>query len=199
MLPSLHTPTSAMLHALADQAPPEKVTVRWLLQRLNKNAFGIVILLLAVVAMLPGICVLVAFLLPIPAFEMMLGRAIPTFPSWIADRPFPTRYITASVHRATPMLVRVEKAIRPRWRFSQHVAKRLVGGIVILMAVLLVAPIPMIQVIPALILIALALAFIADDGVLLTIACVAALLALLAAATAFWGLAMGVSWIGKIF
>jgi hypothetical protein len=198
-IPSVHVPTSAVLQNLSDVTPAEQITIGWLLERLHRHAFGMVILLLGVVGMVPGICVLAAFLLLIPAFEMIAGCRVPTFTRRIADRPFPTRYLTNAVRRAVPVLRHVEKAIHPRWRISPEIAKRIVGIAVALMAVLLVTPIPMIQVIPASVIVTIALAYIEDDGLLLAIATLGAMAVSVAAFLAIREMALGAGWIGSLF
>jgi hypothetical protein len=194
-----HVPTSAVLQDLADNAPADQFTIRWLLWRLNRHGFGIVILLLAIVGMLPGICVLAALLLLIPAFEMIAGRARPIFPSRLADRPLPIQYLTSAVHRAVPVLRQVEKAVHPRWVVPPEIAKRIVGIAVVLMAILLVTPIPMIQVIPASIIATIALAYIEDDGVLLAIGVACALAVSATTFVAVREIVLGLGWISRLF
>ena len=194
-----HVPTSVVLQALSDDAPADQFTVRWLLQRLHRHGFGIVILLLALVGMVPGICVLAAILLLIPAVEMIAGRDAPIFPGRLADRPVPTRYLVAAVRRANPVLLRVEKAIHPRWRMPPDMTKRIVGVAVILMAVLLLAPIPMVQVLPASVIATIALAYIEDDGLLLSIGLAGAVALSAASVMAIREIVLGAGWISRLF
>ena len=62
--PKLHTPppdprrslpTSVVLQRLHDEAPKDHFTLGWLMGSLRKRSFGIIMLLLAVVAIAPGI------------------------------------------------------------------------------------------------------------------------------------------------
>ena len=191
-------PTSVVLQDLSDHAPAGQFTISWLLERLDGHAFGIVILLLALVGMVPGICVLAAILLLVPASEMIAGRVAPTFPRRLADRPFPTRYLTSAVQRANPVLRHVEKAIHPRWRIPREISNRVVGAAVVLMAVLLVAPIPMIQVLPASVIATIALAYIEEDGLLLAIGVAGAVVLSAAALMAIWEIVLGVGWVGRL-
>ena len=119
-----HVPTSVVLRDLSDHAPADQFTIRWLLERLNRHAFGIVILLLAFVGMVPGICVLAAILLLIPASEMIAGRVVPTFPRRLADRPFPTRYLTCAYRKSSPSILVVQST---QDRTAQN-APRCLGG-----------------------------------------------------------------------
>jgi hypothetical protein len=56
------------------------------MDRLQKQSFGLIMLLLAIVAIAPGISIVGGLLLLIPAFQMIAGRAAPVFPRRIADR-----------------------------------------------------------------------------------------------------------------
>jgi Exopolysaccharide synthesis, ExoD len=48
-------PASTVLQGLLDDAPADQFTLAWLLGHLHKRSFGFIMLLLALVAMLPGI------------------------------------------------------------------------------------------------------------------------------------------------
>jgi len=51
---------SVILQELHDQPPTGPVTLQWLMERLGQQSFGIFILLLAIVATIPGIAFLAA-------------------------------------------------------------------------------------------------------------------------------------------
>jgi hypothetical protein len=191
--------TSTVLQDLLDHAPADQFTLRWLLERLGTKGFGIVILLLALVGMLPGICVLAAALLLIPAAEMIAGRDGPTFPRGIADHPFPTRYLASAVRRAVPPLRHFEKAIHPRWQLPPKITRRVVGVVVLLMAVLLVTPLPMVQLVPASVIAMIAMAHVEDDGFLLLIALAFATAISAIAFVAIWQLILGAEWISHLW
>jgi len=87
---------------------------------LRTRSFGIIMLLLALVAMAPGISIVASLLLMIPAFQMIAGKPTPIFPRRIAIHPLPTRHFAALVQRAVPILRCLEKVIHrggiPRFR-----------------------------------------------------------------------------------
>jgi hypothetical protein len=60
-------PTSVVLQRLHDEAPTDHFTLGWLMGSLHKRSFGIIMLLLAVVALAPGISIVAGLLLMIPA------------------------------------------------------------------------------------------------------------------------------------
>jgi hypothetical protein len=135
---------------LHDEAPADHFTLDWLTARLNKQSFGLIMLLLAIIAVAPGICVVAGLLLLIQAFQMVVGRAAPTFPRWLAARPLPTRHLGAVVQRAIPILRSLEKIVHPRYPTPLVATKRVVGiAVMMLSARLLLAPIPLSNILPA--------------------------------------------------
>jgi len=86
-------PASVLLQRLHDEAPTDHFTLGWLMGRLHKRSFGLIMLLLAVVAIAPGVSIVAGLLLMIPAFQMIAGQHMPVFPRRIAVRPLPTRHL----------------------------------------------------------------------------------------------------------
>ena len=191
--------TSVVLQRLHDEVPPGHFTLSWLMDSLRKRSFGIVMLLLALVAIAPGVSIVAGLLLMIPAFQMMVGRPAPRFPRRIANRPLPTRHLAALVQRAVPVLRYLERLIHPRWATPLEATKRLVGAVVALLSITVVLmPIPLSNVVPALVIALIALAYLEEDGILLAIALLAAVIVLAVASAVVWQAVLGAQWIGGL-
>jgi hypothetical protein len=189
-------PTSVVLQRLHDEAPKDHFTLGWLMGSLQKRSFGIIMLLLAVVAIAPGVSIVAGLLLMIPAFQMMAGQPAPVFPRRIAAQSFPTRHLAALVQRAVPVLRFLEKVVRPRWPTPLEATKRLVGTVIVILNLIVVfVPIPLSNVAPALVIALISLAYLEEDGVLLSIALLIAAILLAVAATAIWQLVLGAKWL----
>lgn len=161
-------PASTLFEALHRQVAQDEVTVRWVLQHLDHQSFGLVLLLLGIVAAVPGICTVAGVLIVMLGFEMMLGREQPYFPAWIADRPLPTRRARPVMAAAIAALRLVEKLVRPRWWPAGNGVKRLVGLAVLLASLrLILVPVPFSNLLPAAIVALVALAYLERDGLLL--------------------------------
>src|ERR1700676_4819594 len=93
---------SVLLQRLHDEIPPDSFTLGWLMHSLHKRSFGIITLLLALVAIAPGLSIVAGLLLMIPAFQMIAGKPAPVFPRRIATRPLPPRHFVAVVQRSIP-------------------------------------------------------------------------------------------------
>src|ERR1700726_317805 len=182
-------PTSAVLQRLHNEVPADHFTLTWLMHSLQKRSFGIIMLLIALVAIAPGLSIVAGLLLMIPAFRMIAGKPAPVFPRRIATLTLPTRHLAVLVQRFVPMLRYLEKVVHPRWHTPLDATKRLVGAVVVMLSATLVfIPIPLSNVVPALAIALISLAYLEEDGVLLLIALLTAVITLSAAAAAVWGM-----------
>jgi hypothetical protein len=187
---------SVVLQRLHDEIPADHFTLGWLMHSLHKRSFGIIILLIALAAIVPGLSIVAGLLLMIPSLQMVSGKSAPVFPSRIAARSLPTRRLAAVVQRSVPVLRYLERVIHPRWHTPPEATKRLVGAIVALLSATLVfIPIPLSNLVPALVIALISLAYVEEDGALLSIALLAAVAVLTVAAVAVWGMAVGAKWI----
>jgi hypothetical protein len=189
-------PTSVVLQRLHDEVPTDYFTLGWLMGSLRKRSFGIIMLLLAIVAIAPGASIVAGVLLMIPAYQMIAGHPAPIFPRRIATHPLPTRHYAALVQRAVPVLRYLEKVIHPRWPTPIEATKRLVGAVVMILSTSLVfIPLPLSNVVPALVIALISLAYLEEDGLLLSIALLAAVIVLVAELMAVWDTVLGAKWI----
>jgi hypothetical protein len=162
---------------------------------LRKRSFGMIMLLLALVAMVPGISIVAGLLLMIPAFQMLAGRPAPIFPRRIANRPLPTRHLAALVQRAVPVLRYLERIVHPRWPTPFEATKRLVGIVVMILSTAVVfAPVPLSNVVPALLIALISLAYLEEDGLLLSIALLGALIVVGVVLVTVWEIVVGAKW-----
>jgi hypothetical protein len=180
-------PTSVVLEGLLEEAPGEQVTLAWIVGRLRERSFGIVMLLIALVGLVPGVASVAGLLLAVPAIQMMLGRPGPVLPGFIARRRLSTRRLRRLIARLVPVLRRLERAVRPRWTTPFEATKRVLGGVILLLSATLLAPIPVSQVPPLLAIMLLAVAFLEDDGLLLLVALAAAALSMGLTGMTVWG------------
>jgi hypothetical protein len=189
-------PASVVLQRLHDEAPPDHFTLGWLLAGLSKHSFGILLLLLSVIAIAPGIAIVAGVLLFIPAFEMIAGRPSPVFPRQLAAYHLSTSHLAAVVQRAVPVLRYLEKFTHPRWPTPHEATKRIVGlAVAMLSPSLVFLPIPLSGVVPAMVIGMIALAYLEEDGLLLSVGLLAAVIVLMIEFAAVWAIVRGAKWI----
>ena len=183
-----HMPSSRALRDLLHQAPADYFTLGWLMSTLHQRSFGIVMLFLGLLATAPVGSTVPGLMLAAVAVQMIAGRREPVFPHFVTARRLPTRYLYSLGGRAIPVLQYLEKAVHPRWPTIFEAAKRFVGIMVLLLtAVLLLTPIPLSNIAPAIVIALISLAYIEEDGLLLCAALLAAVVLIGVASAAVWG------------
>ncbi|GGJ41767.1 exopolysaccharide biosynthesis protein ExoD [Neoroseomonas lacus] len=173
----------------------KQVTLNWLLERLGDRSFGIVLLLLAILGLLPGVSAVAGILLMVLAMQMMLARGSPVFPDRVGERHFEARRLAAMVRRAVPVIRWLERFIRPRWYTPFEATKRVVGSIVLLLGASLLVPLPLSNVLPGLAITLIAFAYLEEDGLLLCAALLAALAILATTGILLWETASAAGWL----
>jgi len=185
-------PSSRVLQEVIRQAPPEYVTVGWLISTLQRHSFGIIMLSLGLLATTPVGATIPGLILAVMAVQLIVGRAEPVFPHFIMTRRLPTKQLLRLGGRAIHVLKYLEKAVHPRWPMTFEVAKRAVGVMVLLLTVvLLLTPVPLSNVAPAMVISLISLAYIEEDGLLLSVGFLAAIILIGLGSAAVWGAIVG--------
>ena len=191
-------PTSKILNDLIARAPDAQVSLAWLIDNLHERSFGILMFLMALIALIPGASGIVGILLMIPAIQMILARPIPVLPNFVGNRPMSTAKLARLIRRIDPTLRWLERIIRPRWRTPFEATKRVVGVFMLLLGLALLAPIPFSQVPAALVVMLVAFAYLEEDGLVLCLALLAALTTLGAMGATGWALIKGLGWLERL-
>jgi hypothetical protein len=159
---------SDLLEELLDAFPNEVVTVGEVLERLEGRAFGLLLLLLAlpnVIPNIPGLSTIFGIMLLAPAVQLVLGRGELWLPKRVRAWSFSRDVLRTTIKASVPWLRRIERYIRPRWTVLVGAPfTNLMGVHVILMALVLMLPIPLGNLPPGLTVAATALALLQRDG-----------------------------------
>ena len=184
-------PTSVHLSRMLDRSQGPRVSIGWLMGALGERSFGPTLLVMAVIALLPGLSTVVGLLIAWPAIQLILGHAAATLPRAMARREIDVARLERIIAILLPRLAWVERLIRPRWPTVFETARRLVGVAMLLVGVTLVSPVPLTQIVPALVIMLLALAYLEQDG----LALFATLCSLALTGMTVWGAVETIDWI----
>jgi hypothetical protein len=193
-----YVPTSTVMHELLDHAPGDKVSLGWVIEQLGERSFGLLMFLLALIALVPGLSGFIGVLLMIPAFQMIMARHVPVLPRFITRRQIPTQRFARLIGRMVPLLRRAERLFKPRWPTPFETTRRVVGVVIMLLGVTLIEPIPFSHVIPSLVIMLVALAYLEEDGIMLCVALAVALASLAITGATVWGTVAGVNFLERI-
>ena len=195
---SAHVPTSAVLQRLVSEAPPDHVSVGWIMEQLEERSFGLLMFLLAVIALVPGLSTFIGVLFAVPAYQMIVARRSPVLPRIATARRLPTRRFAQVVERIAPVLQRAETLVRPRWPRPFRTTKRIVGIAILLLGLTLALPVPFGHILPAFVIMIVALAYLEEDGVVLCLGLALALVSFSITAAAGWGAVAGIEWLDRL-
>jgi hypothetical protein len=180
---------------MLDRAQGARVSIGWLMGELGERSFGLTLLVMAVIALLPGLSTVVGLLIAWPAIQLILGHEAAALPRAMARREIPVARLERIITILVPRLAWVERLIRPRWPAVFETTRRLVGVAMLLVGVTLVSPVPLTQIVPALVIMLLALAYLEEDGAALLLALLAALGSLALTGVTVWGAVETIDWI----
>jgi hypothetical protein len=165
--PAASAPLSLVLLRLAQDGTRERIAVGDLLRALGDRALGALIFIFAVpnaVPAPPGLSTVLGAPLLFLSVQLMFGLR-PWLPAFVAKRSISREDLATLMHRVVPWLARAEKLLRPRVRvLAGPPAEYMVGLVCLLLAVILVLPIPLGNVLPALAISLMALGVLERDG-----------------------------------
>lgn len=183
-----------MLDDLVDAFPGERVTVGEMVDSLDLRAHGVLLLILALpmcIPNVPGISTIFGFLMLAPALQMTMGSRRLWLPQQARAWSIDAGALRRTLRVATPMLKRVEYLIKPRWAgLSRFPVTIIVGLQTLLMAFILILPIPFANWPPGMTVAMTALALLQRDGVLMLLTIPAALAS---AASVYFGTRIGLA------
>jgi hypothetical protein len=162
-------PLSRILREMCD-SPEDSFTVADLVARFGPRAFGAILFIFAVACTLPlppGGTTLFGAPLVLLAPQVALGARTPWLPRRTRERQIAKTSLERVFKRIIPTLERIEAVSRPRLRvLFGPIGDRIIGVICSVLALVLILPIPLGNILPALAVSVLSLSLLQRDGVL---------------------------------
>lgn len=163
---------STMLEEIGADTTRERISVADLINAMDARAFGALLLIFAFPNALPappGTSGILGLPLLYLAAQMMLGRK-PWLPKLIAARSMARSDFVGLVERVNPWLHWADKFMAPRLQFLVTPrAEQALGAFVLVLAVVLVLPIPLGNMLPAFAICMIALGILESDGLWVSI------------------------------
>jgi hypothetical protein len=181
--------TSKMLQSLLRQHSGETIRLGELIYSLGGRAFSPTLLICALPEAMPlpiaGISAIIGAPLVIFSGQLLLGFSSPWLPQWLMNRAFKRQDFEKIVGQVLRYLKRCERVICPRWQWATHpVTERFLGFLFLVLALVIVLPIPFGNMLPAIAVIVISLGLIESDGLLVVIGTIASLVILVVMAGA---------------
>ncbi len=180
-----YPPPRSLATALRElaQSGNEMITIGEIELKLGDRSFATLMVFFAAINMVPapfGASTILGIPLVLLCFQMVLGAKAPWLPKRIRDYSVRRSTLVRFEDRVIPWLERFEKIVKPRrWPFDRLRGERIIGAVGLFMAILLVAPVPLGNWLPAFGLFLTGLALTERDGVMLGFAMIANVVAVI--------------------
>lgn len=173
-------PLSVLLFRLANDTSRERISVGDLLAALGDRAIGALMFFFAAPNILPvppGVSTLLGAPLLFLSAQLMLGMR-PWLPGIVTRRSLSRDDLATLVRRIVPWLAKAEKLLRPRLPvLARPPVEYFVGLVCLVLAAILMLPIPLGNTLPALAISVLALGVLERDGVWIALGLLASVVA----------------------
>lgn len=161
---------------IAECGEDGNITVDAFLKKKGHRAQSMAILVFAISAAVAGIVPGFSTITGIPilfiAFQMVIGGRSVGLPRSIRQKEISPRIVSGALTKSIPMLARLERLLRPRLLWLTHpIAQRLIALFIMVMATVLLLPIPGGNFIPSITIVLLSLAILERDGLLVIAVC----------------------------
>ncbi len=190
-----HARASDILRAIADNATGEAVTVRQMMDAFGERGYGLLMILFSLPNLVPspGIGEIFGIPLFLIGYQMLVGRPTPWLPPAIERRGIRRTTLVRIVNAVEPRLRRIEAILKPRLTvlFSNRM-DRAVGLFTLLCSISIIIPFPGTNFPVAIATVLIALAVMAEDGVVLIIGATIAAAGL----TYTFVVVGGIAWLG---
>ena len=162
-------PLSAVLIDIAHYGEA-RISVDELMQRFGGRALGALLFIFGLACMLPlppGATTIFGFPLLLLAPQLVLRGGKPWLPERVKRRTISTADLRKGLPRLIPWLQRVEAVSRPRFAaLFSPMGERLIGFVCAILALVLILPIPLGNILPALAVSTLSFSLIQRDGLI---------------------------------
>jgi len=161
---------ASALRVLPDRLPAGRPTLNDILSALGDRGLGLVLLIFSIPAIIPtpGIPAGMIFgsALALLGGQMVVGAKRVRLPSFIAQRRIGQEVLRQVFRRATPLIDKLERRLSIRLAgLMSPLAMRVIGGVIVVMALLIALPIPFGNTLPGLAILALSLGLARQDGI----------------------------------
>jgi hypothetical protein len=180
-----------------EDSPGDTLSLADVLELARARMFGFLFSLLALPSVLPipaaGYSIPFGLVMLLLAVQLMLGFTSPWLPGWIMHRPIALSRMQACVKAGIPWIQRIERLSKPRLTpvCTSHLGRALIGCAIVLMAALMIIPIPGINTLAAMGIFVIGFGLLDDDGAISQAGLLLCLIAAIFALSVLYALFMG--------
>lgn len=189
--------TSELLNETISSLQGKNVEIGELILQFQRRSFGGVLLILAILAMVPGISIFAGMAMVVPAYQLLIGLSAPVFPSAIQKRKVSVNALKRWGPKVITWVTLLEKLVHFRWPVLTNTpARRVMGLTIMLLAMVVTIPFPFSNFPPSVAIICFALGLLERDGLMVIIGSLVGIVAFTIGITLFY---VAMTWISGFF
>ena len=189
--------TSELLRETLNNLTSARISIGELLTQFQRRSYGGVFLILALLAILPGISVPAGIALLVPALQLMRGYGAPVFPKLVSEKSVSVEGLKKWGLSVANWIEKLEHLVKPRWpQLTSPGARRVIGLTIFLLAIVVAIPFPFSNFPPAVATICFALALLERDGLMVLVGGLISVAAFSIGVTVFY---LVISWLLSLF
>jgi hypothetical protein len=179
---------SLVLRTFLKNFSSTKVTIGELKDALASKAFAILMLIFALPNLvpmpIPGISTIFGTPLVFLSYQLMRGYKAPWFPKWLSNHYVEVNKIERVLLYILPYMQQLERILKPRLSFFiQPFIQHIVASICLVMAVIMILPIPLGNFFPAFSIFFFSLSILERDGLLVLMGLISATISIILIST----------------
>lgn len=150
---------------MLEQLNVESISIGELFGKLEHRSFGGIIVILSLFGLIPGISILAGLCILFLSTQIIIGKPTPTLPKILAKRQISVVRFKKLMTKPLYYITQMEKLIKPRWEIMLlPICTRITGVIILSLALIMISPLPLSNILPALALLQIALGLLETDG-----------------------------------
>jgi hypothetical protein len=169
--------TSTIIREIIEHSTTQgEVTIGEFVSLLGDRSFYLLILVFALpnslpMPPIPGVSTVTGIPIVCMALQLLFGRQVIWLPKKISSRRFSSKVLATLLSKTLPAILWLEKILRPRLPiFTTAKAERFIGLLILVLAILILPPIPGMHLFPAASMSLISLAMLEKDGLVVLFA-----------------------------
>lgn len=167
--------TSDLLEMVVTENTKDTITVGEIKNSLHERGFGVLMAIAALplcipVPVPPGYTTIFAIPLFIIAIQMVWGLDSPWLPKWLEKKEITRKSLARLVEKATPLLRKIEKLLKPRLTYIEvHTWEKVIGLFAFVFTISIAIPLPLTNLPPGYGILIMSLGLLSKDGITIII------------------------------
>jgi len=165
--PAKDEQTSALMSRTLAQIESNEVSMNTLFATFAERSFGGVMILLSILGLIPGVSIIAGLTILLLSLQMIAGMDTPGLPAWLAEKKIKVDALQKAMARPLRYLERLERLVKPRMQtMVSGSALRWTGFVAAVLALVMISPFPLSNLLPAVSLLLISLGILERDGLL---------------------------------